>query len=347
VKALFIGLGSIGQRHLRNLLRLEPSVEVSALRYSRSGPVLSESNQVVPGASISDHYSITEFDSIEESFGADPDLVFITNPSSLHCEMASIALDTRAFIFIEKPISNDWQGVEELVAKERTFGVQRIAVGYQFRFHPALRQVAMMLKENCIGQLVSARLVNGEYMPDWHPYEDYRKSYAARDDLGGGSLVTQIHDFDYAISLFGNPNYVFAVGGQLSRLEVDVEDSVQVLMSCVRDSRILPISISQDYLQWPPQRSLSVVGDEGSIECDLISNEVRYSNISKSKEVIHKFRGFTRNEMFMDVMRNFLAFSSGKEEPSTSLTSAIESLRLALAAKKSMKSGEVVFLDEI
>ena len=344
MKALFIGLGSIGQRHLRNLFRLEPAAEVSALRHSRTVPVLSDTNQVVLGANIADHYGVTEFDSLEVSLKARPDLIFITNPSNLHCEVAAQALETEAFIFIEKPLSNDWKGVEELAAKEHASGKQRIAVGYQFRFHPALRLVADLLKENSIGRVVGARIVNGEYMPGWHSYEDYRNSYAARRDLGGGALVTQIHDFDYALWLFGNPNSIFAVGGQLSTLEVDVEDSVQVLISCDRDGAVLPVSISLDYLQWPPQRSFSVVGDEGRIDCDLIKNEVRLSNRLHGTEVLHRFPGFVRNEMFLDVMRNFLAFASGKEKPSTDLKSSMASLTVALAAKRSMETSEAIFL---
>jgi predicted dehydrogenase len=345
MRALFIGLGSIGQRHLRNLLSLAPTAKVSALRHSRTVPVLSENNQVVQGADIVRHYGITEFDSLEVSLSTRPDLIFITNPSNLHCEMATLALDTQAFIFIEKPLSNDWRGVEQLAAKERATGVQRIAVGYQFRFHPALRLVSGMLKENRIGRIVGVRLVNGEYLPGWHPYEDYRNSYAARRDLGGGALVTQIHDFDYAMSLFGNPNRIFAVGGQLSSLEVDVEDSVQVLMSCNRDGNVFPVSISQDYLQWPPQRGFAVVGDQGRIDCDLIRNVVTLSNRTLEKEEHHEFPGFVRNEMFMDVMRNFLAFAAGEEEPAVDLACGMASLKVALAARKSMEQSEVISLN--
>jgi predicted dehydrogenase len=202
-----------------------------------------------------------------------------------------------------------------------------------------------MLKENRIGRVVGARLINGEYMPGWHPYEDYRNSYAARHDLGGGALVTQIHDFDYAMLLFGNPNRIFAVGGQLSSLEVDVEDSVQVLMSCVRDGEVLPVSISQDYLQWPPQRGFAVVGDQGRIDCDLIRNVVTLSNRTLEKEERHEFPGFVRNEMFMDVMRNFLAFAAGEGEPTVNLACGMASLKVALAARKSMEQSEVISLN--
>jgi predicted dehydrogenase len=202
-----------------------------------------------------------------------------------------------------------------------------------------------MLKENRIGRIVGVRLVNGEYLPGWHPYEDYRNSYAARRDLGGGALVTQIHDFDYAMSLFGNPNRIFAVGGQLSSLEVDVEDSVQVLMSCNRDGNVFPVSISQDYLQWPPQRGFAVVGDQGRIDCDLIRNVVTLSNRTLEKEEHHEFPGFVRNEMFMDVMRNFLAFAAGEEEPAVDLACGMASLKVALAARKSMEQSEVISLN--
>ena len=333
MKALFIGLGSIGQRHLRNLLRIAPNTVVSAYRRSRSVPVLSDSNQVIAGANIAQHYGLTEFDSIGASLSTNPDLIFITNPSNMHCEIAMRALDTSAHIFIEKPLSGSWKGVEELAKKECALGEKRIALGYQFRFHPALRLVAEMLQENRIGQVVGARLVNGEYMPGWHPYEDYRSGYAARRELGGGALVTQIHDFDCAMWLFGKPTSVFAVGGHLSSLEIDVEDSVQVLMSVPYAGKSLPVSISQDYLQWPPKRDLSIVGQDGRIDCDLMRNVVSLTNRPLGKEERHDFPGFVRNSAFVDLMRNFLAFAEGKEEPVVDLLGGMASLRVALAAR--------------
>ncbi len=336
MKALFVGLGSIGQRHLRNLKELKPDIELMAVRSTRSVPVLSDSNQVVSDVSIQSQYGVQEFESLDEALTHSPDMVFVTNPTSMHIDTAKQAIKSGAFLFMEKPISHNFNGVEELIEVEESFSKKKILVGYQFRFNPALRLVKETLQDGIIGNIVSAQLVNGEYMPGWHPYEDYRLSYAARNELGGGALVTQIHDFDYATWLFGPPENIFAVGGHLSDLEIDVEDSVQVLMQCSG----VPITIQLDYLQHPPRRFVSITGDNGSIQCNLMTMEVIIHNRIGNSVDKYEFSDYDRNNQFLDEMKNFLAFVAGDENPVVSLKEGASSLRIALAAKKSMNTGK-------
>ncbi|MDC1318911.1 Gfo/Idh/MocA family oxidoreductase [Candidatus Thioglobus sp.] len=344
MKALFVGLGSIGQRHLRNLKKLRPEIELLAVRYKRVSPVLDNTNNVVEGISISDHYNIKEFDSLSSALEENPDIVFITNPTIHHIEVAKKALLLGCFIFIEKPLSNDWSGIDELIEIEKKIGGKRISVGYQFRFHPALKLIKSLLAKKRIGNLTGVRIVNGEYMPNWHPYENYQLSYAVRKDLGGGAIVTQIHDFDLALWLFGKPTKLFSVGGHLSDLEIDVEDSVQILIKFMKNSKLFPLTINLDYLQWPPERSISITGDQGSIKCDLIKMEVLINERINDNIERKTFPDFNRNDLFIEEMTNFLAFFAGSEEPEVDLENATESLRFALAARDSMNSGKIINL---
>ena len=337
MKALFVGLGSIGQRHLRNLITLVPKIELMAVRSTRSAPTLSNENQVIDNISIKDQYKIIEFESLNLALSHKPDMVFVTNPTSMHIKVAQEALKSGAYIFMEKPISHNNEGVKELLKLEDSFCREKICIGYQFRFNPALKLLENILKKKVVGNVVGVQLVNGEYMPGWHPYEDYRESYAARQELGGGALVTQIHDFDYATWLFGSPSTVFAVGGQLSNLEVDVEDSVQVLMKF----KNIPISIQLGYLQWPPRRSIFITGDKGSVHCNLSSMEVVVNQRESQEIKTHTFPSFDRNDLFLDEMKNFLAFVNGEENAAVSLKEGVVSLRVALAAKESMTTGKV------
>ena len=336
MKALFVGLGSIGQRHLRNLIKLRPDIELLAVRSSRSAPVLSNTNQIINDVSLQSQYGVQEFDSLDEALNHNPDIVFVTNPTSMHIDVAKQAINSGAFVFMEKPISHNYDGVEELIRIEKSFGKNKILVGYQFRFNPALKLVKKTLEDGVIGNIVGAQMVNGEFLPEWHPYEDYRLSYAARKDLGGGAIVTQIHDFDYSTWLFGPPENIFSVGGQLSDLEVDVEDSVHVLMQCSG----IPIAIQLDYLQWPPRRVISITADKGSIQCNLITMEVVINNRINDSVEKYDFPDFDRNNLFLDEMKNFLAFFEGNEEPFASLRDGAASLRIALAAKSSMIGGK-------
>lgn len=349
MKALFLGLGSIGQRHLRNFISLVPDSQVLAVRISRSAPLLSNENQVVEGGSIAQAYSILELPSLQEALEEKPELVFITNPTILHYDSVISSLNFDTKIFIEKPVSHDLTSAKELADREFKLGTKKCMVGYQFRFHPALKIIKRILQEKRIGSIVNVSLVNGEYMPGWHPYEDYRQSYAARKELGGGALLTQIHDFDYATWLFGLPTRLFAIGGKLSKLEIDVEDSVQLLLESnpdFQESRF-PISVTLDYLRSPPKRSISIIGDEGCIDCDLVQNSVSITYVGRKETDVYNFPDFNRNMLFVDQMKCFLSFALNNSLPSVDIDSALASMRIAEGAKLSLENKQVIDLENL
>ena len=337
---LFAGLGSIGQRHVRNLKRLlGDSVDILAYRARGGGPVLNTDMTVRPDCDLESAYGIRSFTNLDDALAQRPDAVFVTNPNTLHLPVALAAAKAGCHLFIEKPISHSLEGVDELVD---LVDRQRLVafVGYQFRFHPGLRLIKSMIDENQLGQLAGASIVNGEYVPDWHPYEDYSTTRAALRELGGGCLRIQTHELDYASWLFGMPSRVFAVGGHLSRLEVDVDDSVSLLLACSQGGRALPVQIHLDYLQRPPQRTCEVIGDEGRVRYDYYANAVEtYRTRSRVRNTYH-FENFDRNEMFVDELRHFLACLRGDEQPLIPLREAVHSLKIALAAEASLSSGQ-------
>lgn len=347
MKILFIGLGSIGQRHLRNILSiLGEDVELMAYRVTRETPALNEKLQPVgEGSILAEKYNISEFSDLSEALSRKPDIAFITNPSGLHIESAILAAKAGCQLFIEKPLSDSYVGLDTLnkIIEEKNLVV---IVAYQFRYHPAIIRAKQWLDDNKLGNVVSARFYNGEYMPGWHPYEDYRKSYAARSELGGGAIVTQIHEFDLALHLFGTPVSIYAVGGKLSDLDMDVEDSVSVLMSYKNKNGFFPISIDLDYLQSPPRRGFSIVGDEGRIEWDYIKNTITFeSRKTKIKEIIcHD--GFERNNLFIDELQEFFKKIRGEESNVVDYKTGCMSLKMAITAKKSMNTNKVIQFQE-
>lgn len=342
MKCLFAGLGSIGQRHVRNLRRLlGHDVEILAYRAIRQSPVLNADMTVQAGAVLETAHNIRSFSDLDEAFGQRPDVVFVTNPNRLHVPVALAAARRGCHLFIEKPVSDSLDGLDELVDVVEREKVTAF-VAYQFRFHPGLRFVKSLLDEQRLGRLIAAHIVNGEYLPDWHPYEDYRESHAARRDLGGGSLRIQSHEFDYALWLFGMPQQVYAVGGHLSRLEVDVEDSVSVLMACEAEEGRFPVHVHLDYLQRPPQRLCEVIGDTGKARYDFYANQVEIHDLHGRTRQVIEFTGFDRNQMFLDELRHFLACLRGEEQPMIDLREAIRSLRISLCAEESLVSGAAV-----
>jgi predicted dehydrogenase len=330
VKVLLAGLGSIGQRHARNLRTLlAHDVELLAYRVRRSSPVLRPDLTAAEG-DVEATYDIRSFDDLEAALAEQPDAVFVTNPNRLHVPVALAAAEAGCHLFIEKPISDDLAGVPELIELiDRKHLVCLVA--YQLRFHPALRHVQECLGD--IGPLLAARIDFGEYLPGWHPYEDYRELHVARSDQGGGVLLAQIHDLDLACVLFGFPRRVFALGGQRTSLDVDVEDAVSVLLDC--DG--VPVHVQQDLVRRPPVRRYEIVGEAGTIVWDYYAGTVAVA------EDVRTF-ALDRNEVFMAELRHFLSCLADREQPVVDARGGANSLRIVLAAKESMSSGEAVSL---
>ncbi|MBU1179646.1 Gfo/Idh/MocA family oxidoreductase, partial [Patescibacteria group bacterium] len=210
MRILVVGFGSIGRRHVKNLLSLGVD-DILLYRRSKKG----------------NEFNIPEYDDLDEALAQKPDAVLIANPTALHIPIAIKAARVGAHLFIEKPLSHNLEGVEELsrIIKEKGL-ISMIA--YQYRFHPALQKIKELIDSGVLGKIIFGRVEVGQYLPDWHPGEDYRKGYSARKDLGGGVILTLIHEIDYLTWLLGKPKSVSSVAGHFSNLEIDIEDLAEI-----------------------------------------------------------------------------------------------------------------------
>jgi predicted dehydrogenase len=344
MKVLIVGLGGIGQRHARNLRRLlGDGLTLGAVRQRGLKHVILDHLQVLPGEDVERWYGIRHFDDLEMGLADRPDVVFVTNPTSLHVPVALAAARVGCNLFIEKPISHDERGLDELIDTVEAKGLVAL-VGYQLRFHPCVRLVRQVLIDGLVGHPLAARVEVGDYLPGWHRYEDYREMYASRHDLGGGVVLSQIHELDYVYHLFGLPRRLFTVGGHLSGLEIDVEDVASTVMECVVDGRPLPVHVHQDYLQRPAARTCEVIGERGRIVTDLLAASIRVFDRDGTLIVDKTFEGFQRNDMFLDEMRHLFDCLEGRVTPEVTLRNGRQSLRVALAARRSLETGDVVTL---
>jgi predicted dehydrogenase len=344
MRALFIGAGAVGQRHMRNLrVLLGDRAELLAYRVRRLPVTLTDQLAVENGADVEQKFNLRVFTDLSDALSTRPDAAFICNPTSLHLTPALAAARAGCHLFIEKPLSHTLEEVDELIGiVERQSLIATVA--YQLRFHPLVKRVKEVLSEKVIGRVVAVHAEVGEYLPGWHPYEDYRQSYAARADLGGGAILTQIHEFDYLYSLFGLPRRIFAIGGQLTRLEVDVEDTASILMESVVDGRAVPIHVHLDYIQSPPTRTCRILGDAGKMTVDFrASSLVVFQGDGSIRERLD-LPDFQRNQLFLDELQDFLQCIDRREQPVVTLRDGAQSLRMAMAARESLRSGTVVSL---
>ncbi|HEY6802554.1 MAG TPA: Gfo/Idh/MocA family oxidoreductase [Pyrinomonadaceae bacterium] len=340
-KFLFVGLGGIGQRHVRNLRALYgDEIELLAYRVRGLSQVITPEFKIEPETKLSDKYQIREFSNLDEALAEKPEAMFVCNPSSEHIRIALAGAAAGCHLFIEKPLSHTLTEVEkliEIVEERKLVGL----VGYQLRFHPGLNDLKSLLAENLIGRVISVNAEVGEYLPGFHPYEDYRSLYASKRELGGGVVLSQIHELDYLYWLFGVPQRVFALGGQFSKLALDVEDVASGLLEFEVEGQKIPGHLNQDYLQRPPSRFCKIVGDSGKMVLDFIENKLTVFG-PDGEVVITKQYQFERNQMFLDELKHFVACIEGVEQPVVSLTDGLQSLRVALAMKESIATGNVI-----
>ena len=327
MKLLIIGCGSTGQRHLRNL-KIITTGEIIAYR-TRKKEVKKLENK----------YHIQTYSNLEEALNQKPDAVLVTNPTSLHIQSALTAAKHGCHLFIEKPLSHTLDGIDELIGIVHKKNLV-VLVGCNLRFHPCLQFIKKLLNEKRIGKVVSARVQMGQYLPDWHPWEDYRTMYSAQQSLGGGIILDAIHDLDYISWLLGDVTQVFSFSDKLSNLDIDTEDVAEILLR-FKSGTIVEVHL--DYVQRYPSRSCEIIGDEGSIILDINKGTVKVYTAEKKKwELFEQPNNYDINQTYLDEMVHFINCIEGKEEPLIGITDGLEVLKIALAAKKSAKYGRII-----
>jgi predicted dehydrogenase len=338
MKYLLIGLGGIGQRHARNLRTLHGAgCDLIAYRVRGGGAVLSDTLQVDRPSGIEERYGIRAFGNLEAALEQRPDAALICNPTSMHMAAAIAAAEAGCHLLIEKPLSHTMDGVDRLEAAVRKSSLVCM-IAYQLRFHPCLRLAKRLLVDGAIGRAIACRATVGEYLPGWHRYEDYRQMYASKRDLGGGVVLSQIHEIDLMYWLFGRPKQVVSVGGHFSDLEIDVEDVASTLLSY--DGMVA--HLHQDYLQQPPVRQIEIIGSAGKMFIDLRAASLQAFGRDGEATTAASFPELERNSMFLEELTCFTQAIRTGSPVCVDLDAGRQSLEIALAIRRSMESGTVI-----
>lgn len=325
MKIMIAGLGSIGRRHLRNLAALGER-DILLYRTGRS---------TMPDDELKDYPVETD---LKAALAQCPQAVLVTNPTSLHLDVAIPAAEAGCHILLEKPISHNLERVVEFEQTVERSGV-RVLTAYMFRFHAILGEVKRLLDEGAIGKPVSARAVYGDYLPRWHPWEDFHKAYSARRDLGGGPVFTLCHPIDYLRWLFGEVDAVWAFTAKDGELGIETEDTAQISM---RFTGGLLASVHLDYLQRPAVHYLEIVGTQGGVRWDYYTNRAVIEHVGKNPLTLQGDLEDIRSPMFVEEMRHFLRVVRDGERPRCSLQDGIRALCICLAVHRAAETGTII-----
>lgn len=325
-RVLLVGFGSIGKRHLNNLKLLNPQVKLVVLR-SREG-----SNPIAGCDVITD---------IEAALDFQPQVAFICNPSNLHLSIATELARAGVHLFIEKPLSNNSDGLEEFMSVFRSTHIQ-VMVGYNLRFSESLCTLRELIRSKQYGRALHVTAEVGQYLPDWRPDSEYRNTVSARADLGGGALLELSHELDYMCWIFGEP---ICVSGQLlkvSDLDIDVEDLVLAHVAFNNEEAQISSTIQLDFLQRKPSRTCKVICEQATLIWDAI--EDRVEALSEGSVSVEFQGDKDRNYSYKQEVLHFIESINRGEEVPIPVEDGIKVLGLIHAIRQSSKMKKVIHL---
>ena len=320
---LVVGCGSIGRRHLGTLASLGATRLAGVdVREDR----LEEARTEVPG--------LIGYRSLDEALAEEaPGAALICTPTAMHVEAVELFVERSVPMLIEKPLSNRLEGIADLEKRIRDAGIIAM-VAYSMRFHPAIKTLKGLVEDGSLGEVIWARAECGQYLPDWHPWEDYRHWYMSQDSLGGGATLDLSHEFDYLRWMLGDVESVVARVANTGQLEIDTDDTCDAILEFGRGRSA---QVHLDLLQRAYRRTVSLVGSLGTAHWTWGEGEIKTfdaENGWSSTPVDDSSKDY-----FVDEMRHFMDCLEGRAQPLVSFEEGRRSLEVALAAKRSSRTG--------
>ncbi len=325
-RVLIVGLGSIGQRHLRLAREIFPGADIRVMRHH----ALSEVPEYANGC----------FSRVDEAISFAPQIAVIASPATFHIDIAQALAHVGVHLLIEKPLSASIDGVTKLLEtchEKRTI----LLTGYNLRYLSSLQRFRDLLFERIIGKVLSVRCEIGQYLPSWRPDRDYRFGVSARRELGGGALLELSHELDYLRWIYGEVEWVMATLSRQSDLEIDVEDSAHLTVGFVRlaDGHQLIGTVSLDFIRHDTTRVCLAIGKNGTLRWNGLTGVVDLFEAGK-KEWSELFRHqHQRDESYRAEWQDFISCVNENKTPLISGEDGLKVLQIIEAARLSSDSG--------
>lgn len=325
---LLIGLGSIGTRHLNNLV---------ALGYTNIN-IVTRLGKVKKGFEKYRFYPSIEEACIDQTFN----IAIIATPTANHIsDLLKILENNIKNIYIEKPIAHS---LDEALKAEKKLVKSKvnIVVGYDLHFDPGLLLMKEYIDTKKIGKVVSFISEVGQYLPDWRPDIDYRKSMSANKSLGGGVMLDLVHEFDYLNWLLGPIKSIYGKNNKISNLDIDTED---VSVNIIETASGALGTLHLDYLQCEISRKCKIIGEEGVMVWNYSEATLKYMLHKERIWHVYEYNSYKRNDRFKDIIQSFMSsVNSEHDNRLVNFDAAINSLKLIKAAKKSNINNKMVDL---
>lgn len=331
MKILVVGLGSIAKRHIRNIKEINPDSKIVVWRQHSRNIDLGDLNNFVEKV----------FFSQEEALEWKPEVTFITNPASKHCETALIFARRGSHLFIEKPLSVDIEPLDELLAECKKRKLITM-VGYMLRFFEPINIIKRAIEKNHIGKILAIKASVGQNLLTWRPDKRYQDTVTAKRELGGGVLSELSHELDYVRWLVGEISSVSVLAGKISSLVIDVEDIAEINIKF--ESGVFG-NIHLDMLDLATNRSCRVIGTKGTIKWDYSVSDNRvmlYSAESNSWRDLYFSENTDRNDMYKQELNHFFGCIKEKKNTLISLEDGKRIVEIISAAKVSAEKGEAI-----
>ena len=329
---LIIGFGSIGRRHTNNLLSLTKS---NLIIYTNRKNI--KKTEFINYSKNKNRIKI--LDDIKLCLDENPKLCFICNETSLHMNLAIKLAKEKMDIFIEKPLSHSIKNIpslQSIVQKNKKI----LMVGCNFRFYPPIQKIKQLISSKFLGNIISVQCENNSYLPDWHPSEDYRSNYAAKDSKGGGVTLTQIHELDFLIWIFGSYKKIHSLVGKFSNLDISADD---LSASVIELKNKIIIELHLDYFSRPFYKRIKIRGTKGTLYWNSKQNSLKiFDNKKQHWSIISIPNNYSLtknsvNQMYIDELKYFLEHINSRKQPMNNLSEAVPILKIALKIKSSHK----------
>ena len=283
LRACFVGIGSIAKRHIKNFYQVcqtnKIELEVDAFRRTKT---------MVEGINM----VYTDIKQVPNNY----DVVFITNPTELHLDSLIKFHDKGKHFFIEKPVVSLRQ-----IENAKTFKIRRDSVYYvacPLRYNAVIQYIKSNVNTDSV---LSVRAISSSYLPDWRTGQDYRNSYSAHKELGGGVDIDLIHEWDYLTYIFGFPKEIQSMIGKISNLEIDSNDYAIY----IADFGKKIVELHLDYFGLKTIREVMLFTKNDTIIGDLVNNKIEYLKSGRTIDFKEERDDYQKRELlsFINMIR--------------------------------------------